>query len=113
MKIKYSVDHLKRSISGFAGKPSTILVFKRHTPNPSSKFTDPDIETPFTKGTLAKIESHLYLRHRQGPWGASEAGHCHSFREGGVTEGIIKTRAISSGDLAGDFDSFSNANNRA
>ena len=60
MKIRYSVDDLKRSIRGFAGKPSMILVFLRHTPNPSSKFIDLDVEIPCARGTFAKFESPLY-----------------------------------------------------
>ena len=60
MKIRYSVDDLKRSISGFAGKPSMILVLLRHTPNPSSKFIDLGVEIPCARGTLVKFESTLY-----------------------------------------------------
>ena len=57
MKISYSVDDLKRSISGFADKPSMILVFLRHTSKPSSKFIYLDVEIPFARGTLVKFES--------------------------------------------------------
>ena len=59
MKIKYSVNDLKRSISGFADKPRMILVLLRHTPNPSSKFIDLDVEIPCARGTFAKFESSL------------------------------------------------------
>ena len=52
LKIRYSVDDLKRPISGFAGKPSMILVLLRHTPNPSSKFIDLDVEIPCARGTF-------------------------------------------------------------
>ena len=61
MKIKYSVDDLKRSISGFAGKQRMILVLQKHTPNPSSKFIDLDVEIPFVRGTFAKFESTLQI----------------------------------------------------
>ena len=64
MKIRYSVDDLKRSISGFAGKPSMILVLLRHTPNPSSKFIDLDVEIPCARGTFVQFESTLYCRGR-------------------------------------------------
>ena len=60
MKIRYSVDDLKRSISDFAGKPKMNLVLLRHTPNPSSNFIDLDVEIPFARGTFAKFESPLY-----------------------------------------------------
>ena len=60
MKIRYSVDDLKRSISCFAEKPRLILVLLRHTPNPSSKFIDLDVEIPCARGTFVKFESTLY-----------------------------------------------------
>ena len=60
MKIKYSVDDLRRPFSGFADKPRMVLVLSRHTPNLSSKFIDLDVEIPFAGGTLAKFESSLY-----------------------------------------------------
>ena len=41
------------------GKPIMILVLLRHTPNPSSKFIDLDIEIPFARGAFAKFESSL------------------------------------------------------
>ena len=59
MKIRYSVDDLKRPISSFAGKPSMILVLLRHTPNPSSKFIDLGVKIPCARGTLVKFESTL------------------------------------------------------
>ena len=55
-----SVVDLKRSIKGFAGRPSMVLVLFKHTPNPSSQFIDLDIEIPFSRGTLANNESTLY-----------------------------------------------------
>ena len=69
MKIRYSVDDLKRSISSFAVNPRMILVLLRHTPNPSSKFIDLDVEIPFTRGTFAKIEPPLYrYPHHSSRW---------------------------------------------
>ena len=62
MKIKYSVDDLKRPISGFADKPRMVLVLLRHTPNPSSKFIDLDVEIPCARGTFAKFEPPLYKK---------------------------------------------------
>ena len=59
MKIKYSVDDLKRPISCFAEKPSMILVLLRHTPNPSSKFIDLDVEIPCARGTFVQFEPSL------------------------------------------------------
>ena len=56
---RYSVDDLKRSISIFAGKPSMVLVLLKHTPNPSSKLIDFDVEIPFARGTFNKFESTL------------------------------------------------------
>ena len=59
MKIRYSVDGLKCSISSFAGKLRLILVLLRHTPNPSSKFIDLDVEIPCARGTFDQFESTL------------------------------------------------------
>ena len=64
MKIRYSVDDLKRPISSFAEKPSMILVLLRHTPNPSSKFIDLDVEIPCARGTFDQFESTLYQEGR-------------------------------------------------
>ena len=52
MKIRYSVDNLKRPVSCFAKKRRMILDFLRHTPNPSSKFIDLDVEIPCARGTF-------------------------------------------------------------
>ena len=72
MKIRYSVDDLKRSISGFASKQSMILVPLRHTPNPSSKFIDLDVEFRLPEGpslnrstkfdVLVRVHSFAVLR---------------------------------------------------
>ena len=37
-----------------------ILVLLRHTPNPSSKFIDLDVEIPCARGTFDQFESTLY-----------------------------------------------------
>ena len=68
MKIRYSVDGLKRSISSFAGKSRLILVLLRYTPNPSSKFIDVDVEIPCARGTLVEFEPPLYV------------DYCHIYR---------------------------------
>ena len=41
-----------------------ILVLLRHTPNPSSKFIDLDVEIPCARGTFDQFESTLYQEGR-------------------------------------------------
>ena len=59
MKTRYSVDDLECSISSFACKSRMILVLLRHTPNPSLKFIDLDVEIPFARGSFVKFGSTL------------------------------------------------------